>query len=931
MVSIRLLGPPRVDRDGKAVSFDTRKAVALLAHLALSDRPRSRDALCALLWPAQDNERARGALRRTLSTLRGAIGEEWVETEADSVGLRRGEQLELDIDRFRRLAGADDVAALAEAADLCSGALLEGFSVRDSPEFEHWLEAQARGMSGELVGVLQRLVRALTERGEYPAAIAYTRRWLAAEPLHESAHRELIRLYALSGDRAAALAQYRDCVRTLTEELGVGPVEETTALFEQVSEGTLAPPAPAAARPKPEGGGSQRLAFVGRGSELRRLLEAFTAVDRDGGMVVVEGEAGIGKTRLVEEFANRVGLSGSVVISARCHDDAAGAPYAPILDLLRQRLATAESWIDDIAPQRLADASLLVPELADLRPELPAPLSITGPVAQARLLEGVAAVLGAAPRGGSPGVVFVDDVHAADTATVDVLAYLGRRLRGWPNLLLMSWRSEYMPAGHRLRRLAGEPHGGGAAATIRLDRLTEAQVSELVRVAEPTAGDELAHRIYLESEGLPLFVSEYVAAIGVGEGEELPSLPGEVRTALEARLAGLDSISRQAVGAAAVLGRRFGFDILRATSGRDDEETVDALEALVVKGLLVQAAGGEAEYEFSHQKLRQLVYEGVSLPRRRLLHRRAAAALRPMGATEASIAQHLREAGELEEAAIHFERAADHAAALHAHADALGFLQAAAACDSGRAPPLQERIGDLQTLLGDYAAALTSYETAAATADGAALAALEHKLALVHQRRGEWDRAETRLAAALGAAPGEASGLRARIVADLALTLHRSGELESARERAVDAGRLAAAADDARAMAQAHNLLGMLARADGELDESRDELTASLQLAEAMDDEVARVAALNNLALVARAAGDLDQALALTESALSACAEYGDRHREAALENNLADLHHAAGDAEASMEHLKRAVSIFAEVGGDEATRLPEIWKLVSW
>jgi tetratricopeptide (TPR) repeat protein len=91
------------------------------------------------------------------------------------------------------------------------------------------------------------------------------------------------------------------------------------------------------------------------------------------------------------------------------------------------------------------------------------------------------------------------------------------------------------------------------------------------------------------------------------------------------------------------------------------------------------------------------------------------------------------------------------------------------------------------------------------------------------------------------------------------------------------------------------------------------------------------VAALNNLALVARAVGDLDQALELTEAALRACAEYGDRHREAALENNLADLHHAAGDEEASMEHLKRAVAIFAEVGGDEATRLPEIWKLVSW
>jgi DNA-binding SARP family transcriptional activator len=922
-VSITLFGPPRVERDRTPVSFDTRKAVALLAHLALSDRPRSRDALCDLLWPAQDPERGRGALRRTLSTLRSAIGAEWIETAGDSIGLRRAEGLELDVDRFRRLAGADDAAPLALAADLCSGALLEGFAVRDSPEFEHWVEAQARALAGELVAVLQRLVGLLSESGDYATAIAYARRWLEVEPLHESAHRELIRLYALSGDRAAALAQYRDCVRTLTQQLGVAPVEETTVLFERVSEGTLVPPAPARLKPEPLADRSQRLVFVGRDVELRRMHEALAAVGPDGRLAVVEGEAGIGKTRLVEEFASRARSSGSEVIWARCHDGSAGAPYGPILDLIRQRLATADRWAGEVAPQRLADASLLVPELADLRTGMPEPLSISGPVAQARLLEGVAAVLGAAPRGASHGVVFVDDVHAADSASVEVLAYLAQRLRGWPNLLVMSWRSEYMPAGHRLRRIA--------AATIRLDRLSEGEVTELVRDADAAAGTGLAHRIYIESEGLPLFVSEYVAAIGAGDGDQLPAFPREVRTALETRLAGVDSISRQVAGAAAVLGRRFDFDTLRTTSGRDDEETVDALDELLANGLLIEAAAGEAEYEFSHQKLRELVYEEVSLPRRRLLHRRAAAALPLVPEAEASIAQHLRDAGEQREAALHYERAADHATALHAHADALGFLEAAAACDPERAPALQEPIGDLQTLLGDYAAARWSYETAAASAEGSELAALEHKVASVHQRRGEWDRAETRLAAALAAAPAEPSGLRARIVADLALTLHRSGERAAARERAVEAGRLADDADDARARAQAHNLLGMLARADGQLDDARAELTVSLELADAMGDEAARVAALNNLALVARAAGDLGRALELTESALSACAEYGDRHREAALLNNLADLLHAAGDAEASMENLKRAVAIFAEVGGDEATRLPEIWKLVSW
>src|SRR5215218_5509237 len=111
-VEVTLLGPPRIDRNGERVAFDTRKAMALLAHLALAERPRSREALCDLLWSAHDPDRARGALRRTLSSLRGAIGEEWIEAAGDSVALKPGPGLELDVQRFRTLAsnGASEEA-----------------------------------------------------------------------------------------------------------------------------------------------------------------------------------------------------------------------------------------------------------------------------------------------------------------------------------------------------------------------------------------------------------------------------------------------------------------------------------------------------------------------------------------------------------------------------------------------------------------------------------------------------------------------------------------------------------------------------------------------------------------------------------------------------------------------------------------------------
>jgi DNA-binding SARP family transcriptional activator len=926
-LEISLLGPPRVRRDGEPVSFDTRKATALLAHLALAERARSREALCELLWPEHEPERARGALRRTLSTLRKGIGEQRVDTSGDSVALLPGDGVIVDVHRFRELAGKGSLAA---AAEVYEGELLEGFALRDSPEFEHWQSVEADALRRELGTVLAQLVAELSARGEFERALPLARRWLELDPLHEPAHRELILLYAYTGDRAAALSQYRDCVRTLSQELGVPPVDETAALFERISEGALTP-APAETVPEAPGEPAQppsELPLVGRAGDLQAVTAAHSAAAPDGRLAVIEGEAGIGKTRLAAELVARARERGGVVLSARCHDDEAGLPYGPVVELLRQAL-DRDGWGAAVTPRRLADASLLLPELAGMRDDLPPPLSLAEPGARARLLDGVGAVLAAACAGEAPGLVLIDDVHGADEATLDVLAYLGRRLRGRSLLLVVTWRSEGVPPGHRLRRLTVDLARDGTATIVRLARLGEDEVATLVRAARPGGDAALEHRVYLESEGLPLFVAEYLAALETGEAAG-GTMPVEVRDLLQARLGGIGPVARQVLGAAAVIGRSFDLETVRAASGRGDEEAVGALEELTAQGLVRELPGTEPAYDFSHQKLRELVYEEISLARRRLLHRRAAGTLARVE-DAALVAQHLRLAGDAAEAAEHYVRAAEHAASLLAHADALDHLDAALALGHPDAAALHERVGDLRTLTGDYRGALASYETAAALCEPGSLAPIEHKLGEVHERRGERDRAETRLLAALDAAPAEDLALRARIHADLSLTVHRAGRAQEAPALAEQARMLAEAADDRRALAQAHNMLGVLAWDAGALDTARSELERSLALAEELADAPARAAALNNLALVSRDAGEPEAALELTETALALCEAYGDRHREAALHNNLADLHHVAGRPEESMAHLKRAVAIFSEVGADEATRLPEVWKLVSW
>ncbi|MDX6678689.1 MAG: hypothetical protein QOE31_2741, partial [Solirubrobacteraceae bacterium] len=550
--------------------------------------------------------------------------------------------------------------------------------------------------------------------------------------------------------------------------------------------------------------------------------------------------------------------------------------------------------------------------------------------ARVRLLEGVCAVIGAACAGRAPGIVFVDDVHAADEATIDTVAYLGRRLAGRALLLVVSWRSEAVAPGHRLRRVAVAAARSDAATIVAPRRLTRDDVVTLVQTTRAEAQTaDLEDRVYLQSEGLPLFVVQYLSGATASDAE----LPADVHGFLTARVAGLGAVARQVLGAAAVIGRSFDVDTLRDASGRGEDELVAALEELMAQDVVREVAGPQPGYDFSHQLLRALVYDETNLARRRLLHRRVAAALsRRSRAGERAplIAKHLRLAGDDLAAAAQYRIAAERAAELHAHADALKHLDAALALGDADVAGAHERIGDLRTLLGDYGGALTAYGTAAAHAEGDR-ASIEHKLGNVYHRRGEWGRAEAHLVAALDAAGPDQARLRSQIQTDLGHTLQRAGRSEPAAALASEALALAQASGDTLAEAHACNLLGVLARSGGDLDGAAAQLERSADLGGELGDELAQAAALNNLALVRADAGRLAEAHELTVHALAVCVAHGDRHREAALENNLADIEHARGDEDGSREHLRRAIAIFAEIETDESTRLPEIWKLASW
>jgi DNA-binding SARP family transcriptional activator/tetratricopeptide (TPR) repeat protein len=961
---IALLGPPRVERDGVPIEVDTRKAIALLAYLALHPERHGRDAVAGLLWPEYDTEHARGALRRTLSTLNKAVGPGWLAADRTTVGFART-SFWLDVARFEELlAGCRDhghppeaacpacLEPLAEAARLHRGDFLAGFWLRDSTSFDDWQYFQAERLRRALAGTLERLAGAEIGQRRWDAAVDAARRWLVLDPLHEPAHRQLMRIYAWSGRRGAALRQYQACQRVLEEELGVEPLEETVAVHEAIQANRLPPPpapTPAFGTPvsRPQVGERSPAAaggapvvpappapLVGRAGEWAALLAAYAGVASDGRLMVLEGEAGIGKTRLAAELAGHARSLGAAVVGGHCYEEEAGVAYGPFIEGLRGALAAGSGGLDRLPRHWLAEARRLLPELVEAYPDLPDPGPLDGPAAGRQFLEGVCQVLLAACAGPVPGLLVLDDLHLADEASLDVLAYLVHRLEGRPLLVVACWRSEQVPAESRLRRLAAEARRAGQGDLLRLRRLDAAEVAELVAAVAPARAGA-AGLLHERTEGLPFLVLEYLAA--VGDAGELPALlPGGARDLLAARVRGVGDAARQLLATAAVLGRSFDVDTARAASGRSDEEAVAALEELAARGLVHEVAGDV--YDFGHGLVRDLVYAETSLARRRLLHRRVGEALaaaargrRPQAPPAASIARHLELGGATAEAADWRRLAGDQARAVFANHEALGHYRAAVALGHPDTAGLHAAVGDLETLLGNYDAALAAYTRAAAAAPATERWVVEQKLGAVSARRGDWAAAERHLTAALaGLGPAGAEARRAWLAADRSLAAHRQGRDDAAERLATDALELAGEAGDPGALARAHGMLGMLGVARGDHDAARRHLERSLALAEALPDPSARVAALNNLALAHRATGELELAVAHTRTALELCARQGDRHREAALHNNLADLLHLDGRHAEAMAHLKQAVAIFAEVG-EPGTLEPEIWKLVSW
>ena len=655
---IRLLGPPQVSLDGLPLEIARRQVRALLYYLASRPDPAPREKLCSLFWPDIGEGDSRRNLTRLLSSLQEALPiKSLVVAGPDQVALDHA-RVEVDTLAFQGLRREGLEArlpgSLEKAARLHRGPFLEGFSLPGCPEYETWASLEGEALEQDYRQVLAALVSELVLDGDLPRAIHYARLSLQSDELDEGMQRCLIELYALNGERSAALRQYELCLAALERELGVSPLPETRLTYQAVLQGQPACPQPAG-RPEWTTLPSLDLSLVGRQAELERLETTFRRLhDGRGGAVIILGEAGVGKSRMLQEFARQV-ESRALVLSGAGQAELQGMPYHPVLQALRPLLlspALRHSLPLDTAAAaraaRLAEISRLAPELRQVYPNLPTPPNLPAPEARARLFDALALEVVEWSLRLRPLLLCLDDLHWADPVSLDWLGCLALHLPACRLLLLLTCRSEEAEtlAGLRqaLRRRVW-------LEEIDLEGLDLEQVQELLsRAPGPIQPPGLAQRLHRATGGNPYFLLETLRALleaAPGEqpatsGQELP-LPASLRDAIQRRLRRLSPIARQVLEAGAVLGADFDFELVRLAAGRGEGEALDALDELAARRLLQEAPTG---YHFPHEMLSQCVYQGLSLHRRQLLHRRAAEALEALSPQNyPKLARHYQRAG----------------------------------------------------------------------------------------------------------------------------------------------------------------------------------------------------------------------------------------------------------------------------------------------
>jgi DNA-binding SARP family transcriptional activator len=626
VILCRTLGPVEVTVDGDPAPAELlwRKHLALLVYLARSPRhARTREHLIGLLWGDRGEAAARHSLSEALRVIRRHGGQAAVEATVGQIRLGPG-AVELDVDRLEELAAAGDWAG---AAELVVGEFMEGFAVPDASEFEDWLAAERELWRRRSVEVLVQCADRLTRAGKAGEAMGVAGRALAIEPASEAALRSMLRCQALAGDRAGALDLFERFATRLTE-LGVEPSEETRALAQRVSR-EHGPSAPVRAA-WPEGEKVARPPLVGRGDELARLLDGAGRSVRGARpvLLLLEGQSGLGKTRLLEELLVLLRLDGVSVAGARAVEADRTDPWSGVLALARGGLIDAPG-LGAAPPGALAPFAAALPDWGE---------RFRGAVSAeaAPLGRALAEVVRAAAEE-QPVALAVDDAQWLDPDSARALGAAIRDMGGAPLTLVLAV-APYPPRPEldELRARIGRDYEGSAVRLRPLDRSALRGLAErMLPGYAPVALDRVVRRVATDSAGLPLLAIELLRAVALGLDlgtisgawpeplrtldQSLPGdLPDAVTAAIRIAVRQLSPEAQRVLVAAAVLGDLVTPGRLERALSMPAVDVGRALDELEWDRWLLAEPRG---YSFVARMVRQVVEREMLTPgqRRRIL------------------------------------------------------------------------------------------------------------------------------------------------------------------------------------------------------------------------------------------------------------------------------------------------------------------------
>jgi DNA-binding SARP family transcriptional activator len=698
MLRICVLGELSVESSGRQIELSgSWRARSLLAWFALNPGVHPRGDVASRFWPDVLDSSARASLRNALWALRRALGDQAegvLIATRDRVGLAGPPNVWVDAAAFREHVAAGELEA---AVALSRGDVLAGLD-------EEWVYEYRDLHREALSALLEGLAAQAESEGDLAGAIAATRRRASLDPLAEDAQRALIARLARSGDRAGALAAYDRVRERFRRELGISLSDETRAVIHEVRRGQAVGPRPREDVAAPAEDHSTRsagdwrpgdlfplpprlrrrppTALVGRERELSMLRELWHGVREGEGarLVLVTGEAGIGKSRLVRELALEGREQGAVVLHGSADEDLL-VPHQHLVAAFEHFFASAAP---DEVRRRVGSRG------PDLEPIAPGLSELTGSTAEAapesrryRLFEAVAGLLDELSAE-TPVLVLIDDLHWADQTTAAILRYVMEARPEMRVLVLATQRVADVPAtgptAEALRRL----NQGQYIERLPLSGLSDAEIAELAQgLSGRDLAGELVRGIRAETAGNPFFILEVVRDLS--DSDRTASVlslarvevPERVRDVVNLRLARLGEATVRLLTVAAVIGAEFELATLELISDLDGDDLAAALDEALAAALLTETTEGDSEsFSFSHALVRRTLLTRLTRANRRRVHARVADALEATKDDEAllEIAHHLCEAlpaADRERALDYATRAAEQAISALAYAEAV--------------------------------------------------------------------------------------------------------------------------------------------------------------------------------------------------------------------------------------------------------------------